>query len=172
MAIGKIVNAQGIKGKLKVISYGSSTESFLSHLSRKEIYLNGEGGDFIRYKLTAFQPHKNIFFITLGNICSRDDAGKLVGCNIYIPKKNLPGLPSGEYYWFEIIGLNVFTRQGKYLGKIKEILSTGSNDVYVARNEGAEHLIPAIPDVVTKIDVDKNMMVIQPLEGLLEDNEN
>lgn len=57
------------------------------------------------------------------------------------------------------------------MGRIKEILSTGSNDVYVTRNKGKEYLIPATTEVVKEIDLDRRIMVIQPLEGLFEDDE-
>lgn len=171
LVIGEIINVQGVKGRLKVISFGDSAQDFLFHLSGKKIILRKKNGIFFKYKLNYFQPYKNIFIISLDGLDTRNDAEKLVGCEIYIPRSNLSALPSGEYYWFEIIGLNVFNKQGKSLGKIREILPTGSNDVYISETKGREYLIPATTEVVLEINLNKEIMIIQPPEGLFEDNE-
>ena len=79
-------------------------------------------------------------------------------------------LPDGSYYHFQIVGLTVFTVDGVPLGEVVDILETGSNDVYVIRDdEGKEHLLPALKDVVKDIDLEKGLMLVQPLPGLLEE---
>jgi 16S rRNA processing protein RimM len=77
-------------------------------------------------------------------------------------------LPEGEYYWSEIIGLQVLTEEDEILGRIEAVFPTGGNDVYVCRGGGREILLPAIGDVVRKIDTDRGVMVVRLLEGLLE----
>ncbi len=74
-------------------------------------------------------------------------------------------LPDGEYYWHDIIGLEVVTEEGQILGRIESVFPTGSNDVYVCRGNGKEILLPAIDDVVRKIDMDHGMMVVTAAEG-------
>ena len=74
----------------------------------------------------------------------------------------------GEYFWYELIGLDVYLVSGEYIGKIENILPTGSNDVYIVGKEEKEYLIPAIEDVVKEIDIERKKMIIEPLEGLLE----
>ena len=76
-------------------------------------------------------------------------------------------LPEGHYYYDQIIGLNAITTDGTPLGTVVEILSTGSNEVYVVRAEGREVLIPAIRDVVRQIDLAAGVLVVEPIEGLL-----
>jgi 16S rRNA processing protein RimM len=75
-------------------------------------------------------------------------------------------LPEGEYYWRDIIGLNVYTEEGKLLGQIESVFPTGSNDVYVCKGEEREILLPAIADVIRKIDVTRRVMIVRLLEGL------
>jgi 16S rRNA processing protein RimM len=77
----------------------------------------------------------------------------------------LEDLTEGEYYWRDIIGLDVYTQDGKRLGRIESVFPTGSNDVYVCKGE-REILIPAIADVIQGIDLDKNIMTVKLLEGL------
>ena len=76
-----------------------------------------------------------------------------------------------EYFWFELIGLEVFLDTGRYLGVVKDILTTGSNDIYVVRDDESEILIPAINEVVDKIDLVNKKMIICEIEGLLDLNE-
>jgi len=79
-----------------------------------------------------------------------------------------PELPEGVYYHFEIIGAAVYTDDAGYLGRVTEILETGSYDVYVVRGENREYMIPAQPDVVTSIDRQQKKITIHPLDGLLD----
>ena len=64
-----------------------------------------------------------------------ESAKTFVGCKVYLPKDILKKLPEGEYYWQDIIGLDVYSEDGKYIGKIESIFPTGSNDVYVCKGE-------------------------------------
>lgn len=168
LVIGKIVNTHGIQGKLRVNSYAESPAVFTS---QKFFYIKDEKGDFKKYEVTNAELHKNVILIELNGVSSIDEAEKLVGTSIFIEKSKLDPLSEDEYYWFEIIGLKVFTEEGTFLGKVESILQTGSNDVYVIHNKKKEYLVPAIAEVVIKIDVIKKIMIVHPLEGLFEDGE-
>jgi 16S rRNA processing protein RimM len=168
LVIGKIVNTHGIQGKLRVNSYAESPAIFTS---QKFFYVKDEKGDFEKYEVTNAELHKNVILVELDGVSSIDEAKKLVGTSVFIEKSKLDPLSEDEYYWFEVIGLEVFTDEGTFLGKVESILQTGSNDVYVIRNNKKEYLIPAIAEVVTNIDVVKKTMIIHPLEGLFEDGE-
>jgi 16S rRNA processing protein RimM len=76
-------------------------------------------------------------------------------------------LPEGQYYTFQLIGLDVVTTEGKRIGQITDIMSTPSNDVYIVEGKRGEILIPAIEDVVKSIDLKKGKIVIEAIEGLL-----
>jgi 16S rRNA processing protein RimM len=76
-----------------------------------------------------------------------------------------------EYFWHELIGLEVYLSRGEYVGKIKNILPTGSNDIYVVQEGNKEVLIPATYDVIQEIDLTEKRMIISDVEGLLDLNE-
>lgn len=108
-------------------------------------------------------------FIQLDGVNSRDDAERLRGAELLLPANEMPPLPDGRYYRFQIEGLAVRTNDGRHLGVIEEIMETGVNDVYVVRpDHGPEILVPAIPDVIVSVDLAKGEMVIEPLEGMIE----
>ena len=86
-----------------------------------------------------------------------------------VAREDFEPLPEGEFYRFEIEGLNVFNDTGKYYGVIEEIVETGSNDVYVVRGEGKEWLIPMIDSVVQTIDLEQGKLIFHCVEGLFED---
>jgi 16S rRNA processing protein RimM len=109
--------------------------------------------------------------IKLNAINSAKEAQKFQGKTIEIPQSLVQPLPEGQYYHFQLIGLEVWTTQGELLGKISEILTTPSNDAYLIRNLKGEILVPAIDDVVKSVDLEKGQMIIEPIEGLLNLNQ-
>lgn len=136
-------------------------------ITAKGIYLGRDEGHTTYYKVTASQLHKGSILLGLDGVETMSGAGELVGNHVFVETKTLEDLPDGEYYWFQIIGLDVVTEDGRLLGKVAEILPTGSNDVYIVRDGSKEYLIPAIAEVVRNIDVSGGMMVISPMKGLL-----
>lgn len=87
---------------------------------------------------------------------------------VEIPEEALPPLQKDEFYHRQIIGLMVITSEGKEIGRVAEIMETGSNDVYVVRGQGKEYLIPAIKDVILSVDLRSGAIIITPMEGLLD----
>ncbi len=114
------------------------------------------------------QTGKEFFILKLGGIEDRDAAAKLRRSSVWMPSEKMQKLPEGEYYWREIIGLQVVTEEGRILGRIESVFPTGSNDVYVCRGAEKEILLPAIGEVVRKIDTDRGVMVVRLLKGLME----
>ena len=100
-----------------------------------------------------------------------EEAEKYRGAAILIKGDLLPREGDEEYFWHELIGLEVYLSGGEYVGTIKHILPTGSNDIYVVQEGKTELLIPAIHDVVKEIDLINNRMIISEVEGLLDLNE-
>ncbi|MBA4373515.1 MAG: 16S rRNA processing protein RimM [Thermodesulfovibrio sp.] len=87
---------------------------------------------------------------------------------ISIERDLAPPLPSGEYFISDLLGMTVRTTDGRIIGIVEEVLSTGSNDVYIVRGGGREYLIPAIKDVIREIDPEGKAMLISPMKGLLD----
>jgi len=164
LVVGTVVGIHGIKGKIKVYPPSETLRGFSPGNS---ICLKGRDKKDRRYQLTSIDVHKQYIVLGIEGISTPDEARLLVGCSILIEKKRFKTLPPGEYYWFEIVGLKVFTESGELLGEVKEILPTGSNDVYVVRDRSKEYLIPATQPVIREIDLKRGIMVIHPLEGLI-----
>ncbi len=161
--IGRLVKVHGLKGRLKAVSYLES-ETLLDELD--EVILRPEKGPGKTFRVRAVQPQHKSYFIELENINDPDSAGELVGSGIFIPADMLEDLPEDEYYWHQIIGLKVIAETGDYLGEVSSIFPTGSNEVYVVTGGKREILLPAIEDVIKKIDLEKGEITVRLPEGL------
>ena len=105
--------------------------------------------------------------LKLAGIDTRTEAETLRGRALTVPRSELRSLPEGEYYAFQLVGIEVVTTAGAGVGRIVDIMTTASNDVYVVEGERGEILIPAIEDVVKSIDLETGRMVIEAIDGLL-----
>ena len=167
LIIGKIVGVHGIMGNVKVYSYAESISIF--EAGNSILVIDAEGLEKF-FVIESVKPHKNIVLLSLNGIDSRVLALPLKGSEIFTEKSKLPDVGEDEYYWFDLIGLSVFTLNGEFLGKIDSIITTGSNDVYDVKNsdniEKSELLIPALESVVLTIDLEHGKMIVDLPEGL------
>lgn len=120
----------------------------------------------VPYPLRKADRSGRFIFAQFEGISDIDAAQKLVGRKVFLPRDLLEALPDGEYYWQDLIGLWVTDEAGKALGRIESIFPTGSNDVFVCRNENDEVLIPAIDGVVLHVDLNEGTMTVKMPEGL------
>jgi 16S rRNA processing protein RimM len=164
LEIGRIVRPHGLAGRLKVLSYLDS-QDVLDGLH--ELFIGRNNREAVVFPLRAVQKGRESFILTLGGIEDKDAAAKRVGSSVWMPSAAMKKLPEGEFYWHEIIGLEVVTEEGRPLGRIESVFPTGSNDVYVCRGMGKEILLPAIGDVILKIDRERGIMVVRLLKGLM-----
>lgn len=152
----------GLEGKLKV----EVITDFPHRLApRSQLYVD-------RQPMTVADTswHKGKAIIKLEGIDSVEQAEELSGKTLEIHHSQLENLPEGQYYHFQLIGLEVWTAEGERLGKVVRILSASSNDNYVVSGEKGEILIPAIEDVVKSVDLERGRITIEPIEGLLDLN--
>jgi len=164
LPIGKVVNAHGIHGAIKVYSYSKSFSAF--ETGNTLYFKNDSDSTASCYRVKWSAPHSRFALVLFEGIDSRSLAHSLKGYEIFIEKAKLPELEEKTYYWDDIIGLNVYTTDGDLLGKVESIIQTGSNDVYIVKNEEKEVLIPALESVVLDIDLDQKTMKVQLPEGL------
>ena len=158
--VGRIVGPWGIQGKVKV----ESLTEFPQRLAEAQVvYLDHEP-----YAIECSRQAKGRYILKLVQIETREAAEALRGKYLEIPAQALEQLPEDRYYHFQILGLEVWTTQGRQLGKVVRIEETGSNDVYVVATEKGEVLIPAIEDVVRAVELPAGRLVIDPIEGLLD----
>ena len=163
MLIGKIVGIHGIKGTNKLRSYAESLSVFSPGSS---VLIRDLLGRETSYKINWVKPHTGIPLISLKGITNCDQAKTLIGGELFIPQSQLPVLDEDTYYWFDLIGIEVYTKTEEFLGRIESILETGSNDVYVVKKHEKEVLIPALESVVLKIDLERKRMQVDLPEGL------
>ena len=163
--IGRIVRSHGLEGRVKVLSYLESPE-VLNTLS--ELLVGRSEQKAISIPLVAVQAGKDLLILKLGGIDDRDGAERLRGSTLWMPAEKMQKLPEGEYYWRDIIGLQVVTEVEEILGRIESVFPTGGHDVFVCRGGGREILLPAIGEVIIKIDPDRGVMVVRLPKGLVE----
>jgi 16S rRNA processing protein RimM len=132
----------------------------------KFVYIEKSSGEKDRFSLRKIDVSGKILFVELEGIPDVELAQALVGCKVFLPEDMQEKLPEGEYYWRDIIGLDVYNEDDKYIGKIESVFPTGSNDVYVCKGEEREILLPAIAEVIRQIDLNRHVMTVRLLEGL------
>ena len=164
ISIGKVVNAHGVEGDIKVYSYADSLTVFSP--GNMILMKNPDDSSEKCYKVKWSAPHSRFVLLMFEGIDSRSLADNLKGCELFIEKAGLPQLDENTYYWEDIIGLSVYTADDDFLGRIESILRTGSNDVYVVKDGKSEILVPAMESVVIKIDLDQKTMKVNLPEGL------
>lgn len=163
LEIGRIVRSHGFAGRMKVLSYLEAHDVLLT---LAEVFVGPSVQKAVAFPLEAVQSGKGFFILKLRGIEDADAAAKLVGSYAWMPSAGMKRLPEGEYYWKEIIGLKVVTEDHRVLGRIESVFPTGSNDVYVCRGGEREILLPAIGEVVRKVDTAGGVMVVRLPEGL------
>ncbi|MBR1858435.1 MAG: 16S rRNA processing protein RimM [Selenomonadaceae bacterium] len=151
--IGRLGAARGLNGEIK-ISPLTDFENRFDNLTEVEI-------DGKILKINYVKHIGNNLVVNFENINNREEAQKLTGKLLKVDKKNAAPLAEGEFYTFDLIGIQVFDTDENKLGKITNVLKTGSNDVFVATCEDErELLIPALKRVVKTIDIDNKIMII------------
>jgi 16S rRNA processing protein RimM len=117
--------------------------------------------------LDTVREHANGLLVSFRGVDTPEDVGKYRNQWVYVKAAEVPPLPEGKHYQYELIDLDVVDEGGNPLGKLVEILETGANDVYVVRDEaGKEILLPAIPSVILDLDMDRRLLRVHLLEGL------
>ena len=166
--VGKIVNTQGLQGEMRVLSVTDFTEERFK--KGAELALFDDKDQFVQTVVIAsHRKHKNFDIIKFKDMYHINDIEKYKGYSLKVAEENLNDLDDGEFYYHEIIGLEIVTDEGEVLGKVTEILSPGSNDVWVVKQKGKkELLIPFIEPVVYKVDKEEKKAYIHLLEGLID----
>lgn len=166
--VGKIVNTHGIRGEVRVISSTDFTDERYKVGNTLFLFMD-EKKEPIELKIASHRSHKNFDLLTFEGLQNINIVEKFKGGILKVPESQLAPLEGeNEFYFHEIIGCEVNTISGEEIGKIKEILTPGANDVWVIKGKGGkEILIPYIEQVVKEIDVKNKKVLIDPMEGLL-----
>ncbi|ARP42187.1 Ribosome maturation factor RimM [Geobacillus thermodenitrificans] len=166
--VGKIVNTHGIRGEVRVISRTDFPEERYKKGNKLYIFRERDS-EPVEVTVKSHRVHKSFDLLSFEGYDSINDVEPFKGAMLKVPESQLGELNEGEYYFHEIIDCTVVTEAGETIGKVKEILTPGANDVWVVRRQdGTDALIPYIDDVVMHVDPERKIIIIRPMEGLLE----
>lgn len=166
--IGKVIALFGVRGELKVRLLTDIPNRFAQ---LDAVYI---GPEHVRFLIKSVRPYKgDMILLGLEGLNDANTAETVRNLDICIPLSQLAKLPPDSYYQHDIIGLSVYTLDDREVGRIIDIITTGSNDVYVIKTTvGQEVLVPAIKDVIKQIDLVRRTMHIDPMPGLLDNVSN
>lgn len=168
VSIGKILNFHGIKGEAKVGFQRGSEEQILS---LKKVYVR-VFDEPLKFRVKSSRIHKNFAIMKFEGINSIDELLEYKGEKIYIEKEEaLEALSEDEFMTSDLIGLNVFDNNDDYIGKVVDIGTNNANDILCIKPENPDYeqfLIPFVHELVPLVDIKRGMIVIKPIEGLLE----
>ncbi len=158
LAIGVIAAPHGTRGEVRMQIW----THFPEHIQQlNSIFLGDEERP---RRLRQARIQKGLAILSIQGVRSREEADELRGTVVRIEREQATPLEEGEYYHFELIGLDVFTEDGTRIGSLADIIETGANDVYVVKDdEGNEHLFPALTEVIPEIDLENRRMIARPL---------
>ena len=164
LEIGQIVNTNGLKGILKIKPL---TDDITRFEDLEAVYIE-KAKELIKYNIQEVKYNKNMVLLKLEGIDDISEAEKYKNCYIKINREDALKLEENSYFVVDIIGLEVYTEEEELLGKVIEVFSTGSNDVYTIKNsEGKEILLPAISEVIKNVDIPNKKIVVHLMEGLI-----
>ncbi|WP_270370181.1 ribosome maturation factor RimM [Aerococcus urinaeequi] len=169
--VGKIVNTQALRGEVRVMATTDFPEERFKIGATLAIF----NGDKLveTVEVDGHRLHKNFNLLHFKGKDNINDVEKFKGFDLKVAgtEREADELDENEFYYDDIIGLEVYTTDETYLGKVREITSLPSNDVWAIQrpNKGKDILIPYIEDIVLEIDLDDNRVVIDPMDGLIDD---
>ena len=163
--VGKIVNTQGLQGELRVLSVTDFSEERFKKSSRLSIF--DDKNQFVtEVEIASHRKQKNFDIVKFKGLYHINDVEKYKGCSLKVAEEDLAVLEEDEFYYHEIIGLDVYEGD-QLIGQIKEILQPGANDVWVVARKGKRDLLlPYIPPVILKVDIPNGRVEVDIMEGL------
>jgi 16S rRNA processing protein RimM len=166
--VGKIVNTHGIKGEVRVISRTDFPDQRYKKGANLSLFLS-EQKEPIPLTVTSWRKHKNFDLLTFEGYENVNDVERFKGGILKVSEDQLESLDTDEFYFHEIIGCNVKLSSGDDIGVVTEILTPGANDVWVVKAKtNKTYYIPYIVEIVKEVNISDKIIVIEPMEGLLD----
>jgi 16S rRNA processing protein RimM len=161
LVIGQIQKPHGVRGEVRVVTHTDYPERF----NRLETVYVGED-DPQPMEVESARFHGDLVLLKLAGYDSREEAAELRGEWLLVPESEAVPLEEGEYYLYQLEGLQVFTDDGEELGELMEVIETGANNVFVVRGDTGDLLLPDTDEVVVEIDFENGRMTVHLLPGL------
>ncbi len=165
VVVGEIAGPHGIAGEVK---FRSHLVGNLELAEGTEVILRFPGGGRSARCLIKIRRVSKGLLLTIEDVTDRDSAEKLRGVHVEVDANLLPSAPEGEYYWRDLIGVKVFSKQGEQLGRVVNLLERAGQDLLVLDIGGREAMVPFVEPIVVSVDVEADRLVVDPPEGLLE----
>jgi 16S rRNA processing protein RimM len=162
--VGIVLKTIGLKGELKIKPLTDNPDRYSEGA---KVWAGGPSEASVMLTVRSSRDAGRdiaVFFVEIDSI---EKAEVFRGKELYVPESDVPPLPEGEYYQFQVLGLDVFTSSGRLLGKVSDIIEAGAKDVYVVRGGGKEYLIPVTDDAVEEIDVKGGKIKLRPMKGYI-----
>ena len=164
LEIGQIVNTFGIKGMVKIRPFTDDINRFDK---LEKVYIKNKDGKK-EYQIQEVKYHKNMVLMKLEGVDTLEQAEILRQSYLLVNREDEEPLEEGVYYIVDLIGLEVYTDENIFLGKVDDIFNTGSNDIYVVKDgKGKQILLPGIPDVLKNVDLEKGKITVHLIPGLM-----
>ena len=164
ITIGKVVSTQSNKGEVNVLPLTDSTDRFKN---LDTVFLRNSNG-LTTLNIEKIRIKENTVILKLKDIENIQEAKMIVGSFLEVEREKAVKLPKDAYFVFEIIGLEVYDENNIFLGKVENVISTGSNDVYIVKDKNKKELfIPAIREVVKNINLEKKRITVKMVDGLI-----
>ncbi|HIF95175.1 MAG TPA: 16S rRNA processing protein RimM [Myxococcales bacterium] len=169
IVLGEIIGAHGLDGEVRIRFASDGPETLLA---TEAVWVGSSANDpeARRYRVHGCGlGRKGEVRLTFDGVEGRDAIGRLVGLVVAAPASDLPALPEGEFYWYELIGCRVASETGLEVGIVREIWETGAHDILVVEDEdGVRRLLPTAAELMKNVDLDAGRIVVADLPGLLE----
>ena len=163
LELGQIVNTKGLKGEVKLNSFAEDNTVF-ERLPK--VFLKAKS-EVLEKQIEKVGYHKNQVILKFKDCNSIEEAEKLRNMYLLVKRTDLEELPEGVYYIADLIGLDVYTDEGEFLGYIDDIYSTGANDIYVVKDEmGKQKLLPGTDEVIKQTNLAEGKIIVHLIEGL------
>lgn len=166
VAAARVLKVWGLRGAVKLAPYFE-----IVRLLREgeTVVVRTQRGDPLLMQLIEVRQGGGHLFVRFAERSAPEEVRDLVGGEVWLPRSMLAELEEGEFYWHQVEGLAVEDTEGRFLGRVVEILSTPGHDLFVIRDERREFLLPAVKAFVLEIDPEGGKMVVSPPEGLVEE---
>ncbi|MCR4792460.1 MAG: ribosome maturation factor RimM [Lachnospiraceae bacterium] len=165
LKVGTITQPFGIKGEMKVYPHTDDPTRFKK---LKKVYIP-EKDSYKEFEIESAKMSLPLVILKFRGIDTPEEIRLYKQKDIYVTREDAAPLSEGEYYFADILGMNVVDDEGISRGRVTDIIQTGANDVYeITADDGSSFLLPVIEDCLLNVDLEANLMTIHILEGLLD----
>jgi 16S rRNA processing protein RimM len=165
LLIGELTGTHGVRGEARLRPFNRDSEVLASVT---DVFIVGFGGEVTKMTLENARPHGTVWLVALGDVSTPEAARRLARSRVAIRERDLPRLEAGQFYCYQLIGLDVVDGSGQRVGQVADVLATAANDVLVVRDGAVERLIPMVDHMVADVDLDAARIVVTPVAGLFE----